>query len=251
MRKLIYILFLIFGYTAYSQSLSVFNVDITSYPFISANFYALDATGKPITNLSNFDFNIFENVTERTVTNVSCPEPNPPVELSSVLIMDASSSMNSDNLSFVKEAAKAWINGLPLGKSECAITAFNSINYLIQDFTTDRALLIDKANDFFADGDTDYNAALLANFSGGLLITKKAKYKRVIVLLTDGVSIQEPQTTQIIAEAQAQNVHIYVVTLHMNAPQCLKDIALQTGGLYFENVTTVNEARSTYQKLLI
>lgn len=53
-----------------------------------------------------------------------------------------------------------------------------------------------------------------------------------------------------VAEAKAQQCIIYCVTLGMAAPQCLKDIANQTGGLVFEKVTTIQEAEEIYKKIL-
>jgi len=36
----------------------------------------------------------------------------------------------------------------------------------------------------------------------------------------------------------------------MPAPKCIKDMTLNTGGQYFENISTIKEAQDTYQKLL-
>lgn len=54
-----------------------------------------------------------------------------------------------------------------------------------------------------------------------------------------------------VAEAKAQQCIIYCVTLGMAAPQCLKDIANQTGGLVFEKVTTIQEAEEIYKKFFL
>jgi len=37
-----------------------------------------------------------------------------------------------------KDAANAWIDGLPLGKSECALISFSDYGHIVQDFTTSR-----------------------------------------------------------------------------------------------------------------
>jgi hypothetical protein len=47
-----------------SQSLSIFDVDTSSFPTIRAKFYALEADGKQITNLSPTDFELLENGAE-------------------------------------------------------------------------------------------------------------------------------------------------------------------------------------------
>lgn len=159
-------------------------------------------------------------------------------------------SGNVPNINLAKEAARAWVNGLPSGKSECAITSFDDKNYLIQDFTTDRNKLLTGIDKLHPQGGTNYDAALLNPKAGGLLITNNGKYKRVIIFLSDGMPNYEPQTSKIIQEAKAQNVTIFGVTLGMPCPQNIKDFTTQTGGMWYENVTTLEQARQTYQQML-
>jgi len=97
MRKLVYILLFIISYTAYSQSLSLFNVDETNFPTIKANYYAFDETGYMITNLQPEHFIIKENGKYRTVKSISCPQPKEAISLSSVLVIDIPGSMCATN----------------------------------------------------------------------------------------------------------------------------------------------------------
>ncbi|PKL84745.1 MAG: hypothetical protein CVV22_11190 [Ignavibacteriae bacterium HGW-Ignavibacteriae-1] len=232
------------------QSLSLFDLDISNFPTIKAKFYAFDADGKQILNLSPSDFELMENGLKRTVTNVSCPTPAPPIAISSVLTIDVSGSMSGRGIANAKAASRAWVEGLPLGKSECAITAFDHLNYIIQDFTSDISKLLDGIDNLNAKGGTDYDVALINPLAGGLLVTQNAKFKRVIVFITDGKPNREPQTSKIIQEALSQDVVIYGVTLNMLCPQNIKDITTQTGGQWFENVTTIDEAVEVYRKIL-
>ncbi|MEI6090295.1 MAG: FISUMP domain-containing protein [bacterium] len=251
MRKTIYILLVLLSYTAYSQSLSVFNVDASNFPTMKASFFAFDADGKQITNLNASDFEIKENGIPRTVTYVSCPEPMPIVALSTVLVMDVSGSMCGEGLDIAKAAANAWINMLPLGKSECAISSFSDENYINQDFTIDKKKLIDGINSLICLNGTDYNAAMLNAMAGGVLIAKTGKFKRVIVFLSDGGPNAEPNTAQIISQANANNIAIYCVTIGMPSSQCMKDFSAQTGGLCFENIRTKEEAEQCYRNILM
>ena len=59
-----------------------------------------------------------------------------------------------------------------------------------------------------------------------------------------------PDVSTIVAEANKYNITIFAVTLDMPCPQCLWDITSQTGGACFENVSSVNEARKVYMKIL-
>ena len=233
-----------------AQSLIVFDIDAVSFPVVNAKFYALNEDNDQLLDLSPDDFEIYEDGMKREVLSVSCPEPVPPAAISSVLVMDVSGSMSGGMLNLAQEAGRAWINGLPLGKSECAITCFNSINNLVQDFTKDRNRLLEKIEALSADGGTDYDAGFINPFAGGLLVAKTGKYKKVLVFLTDGYPNFTPNIKAIVDEALKNDITIFCVTLNMKCPQCLYDIAQQTGGNCFENVSTVEEARTVYMKIL-
>jgi WD40 repeat protein len=157
---------------------------------------------------------------------------------------------STTNIDLAKAAARAWVNALPLGKSECAISSFDHVNYLNQDFTTDKSKLLNAINPLQPNGGTDYDAALIDPMAGGLLVSKKGKHQRVLIFLTDGIPMQYPQVNAIVNEAKNQNCIIYCVTLGMPAPQSVKDIADRTGGEYYENVTTVKEAENVYREIL-
>jgi len=252
--KNVFILFIfLLSTVAYSQSLSLFDIDATNFPTIRGKFYAFDGAGKQQRpNIG--ELSITENGTVRTITNVSCPPPQPPKAISSVLVFDVSGSMsrvigNSTNMDIAKAAARLWVNSLPLGISECAITSFDHTNYLLQDFTTDRLKLLNSISTLTPNGGTNYDAALLNPNAGGLLISQKGKYKKVIIFLTDG-SAPEPKKELIIQEANNQNCSIYCITVGISTPQVLKEIANQTGGQIFENVTSVKEVEEVYNRIL-
>ena len=251
MKKIIILIVLTFTYSAISQSLSVFDVDASNFPTIKAKFFAFDKDGKQITNLNPSDFEVNENGQQRSVTNVSCPAPQPPVALSSVLIFDVSGSMSSGppRIQSAKDAANAWIDGLPLGKSECALVSFNSYSNIVQDFTTSKDKLKVAIDKLTPNGGTDYNQALIDLPAGGLQIAKSGKYKKVVIFLTDGLS-NTTRVNEIIKFANDNQITIYAVTLDMPAPQSIKDMTTQTDGQYFENITTQKEAEYTYRKLL-
>ncbi|MEI6091168.1 MAG: choice-of-anchor D domain-containing protein [bacterium] len=243
----IFLLILLGRNNANSQGLSVFNIDASSFPNIKAKFFAFDADGKQITNLSPSDFTVTENGQPRVVTNVSCPEIKEPIALSSVLVIDISGSMDGLPLAMAKAAANVWIDMIPLGKSECAITSFNGSSFVNQDFTTNKAKLVSSLSYLTASDGTNYDAAFIGSNSGGIDVAKNGKHKRIIVFISDGGGLN---TDQIISEANSYNIGVYCVTLGYSAPQCLKDISQQTGGLCFENIMTVQEAEDCYRKIL-
>jgi len=245
---LIFLLFVAMTQMTFGQGINIFDIDTTNYPTIKAKFYAYDKDGNQA-RPSASELSITEDGVPRTITGVSCPASKPPIALSSVLVIDVSGSMKNSNINLAKVAATTWVNALPLGKSECAISSFDHSNYLNQDFTKDKTKLLAAINNLQANGGTDYDMAFLNPIAGGLLVSKKGKNKKVLVMLTDGQA-PSPQTQAIINEANNQNCVIFCVALGMPAPQPLKDIANQTGGQYFENVTSVQEAEEVYRKIL-
>ena len=253
MKSLLILCLLLSAQTLYSQSLSLFDIDASNFPVMKAKFFAFDAAGNQA-RPSSSELSLKENGVMRTITNINCPPSVPPKALSSVLVIDVSGSMSSGssgtaNIDLAKAAARAWVNGLPLGTSECAIASFDHSNYLNQDFTTNRSKLLNAIAPLTPQGGTDYDMALLNPMAGGLLVSKNGKHQKVIVFLTDGQA-GTPQITSIVSEANRQNCVIYCVTLGMSAPQSVKDIASQTGGQVFENVTSVQEAEDVYRKIL-
>ncbi len=248
MQKIILFLFLILIYQAGSQSLSVFDIDTTDFPIMRAKFYAFDSDGKQILGLQASDFEVTENDEQREVLNISCPTPQSPTAISSVLTIDVSGSMTGNSIEMAKEAAKSWVNALPLGKSECAITSFTSENQYIQDFTTNRNKLLQKLQTLSNYGDTDFNAAFINPIAGGLIVLEKAKHKKVMVLITDGYAAGNED--KILSKALSMDATFYCVTLGFNCPIMLKNIAEETGGMWFENITSIEEAKETYNKIL-
>ncbi len=234
---------------SFGQSLSVFDVDASNFPTIKAKFFAFDKDGNQLTNLNPSDFELKENGQPRIVTNVSCPDPQPPVALSSVLIFDVSGSMSGAPLDMEKAVANTWINMLPLGNSDCAITSFSDDNYINQDFTTNKSKLINGINSLGIICGTDYNAAMIDPAAGGILMAKTGKHKRIIIFLTDGQPNFEPRTQEIIDEAKANNIIIYCLSMYSPAHHTMIEFSNQTGGLYFENIKSQEEAEDALRKI--
>jgi uncharacterized protein with von Willebrand factor type A (vWA) domain len=163
---------------------------------MKAKFFAFDKDGKQLTPNAN-DFSLTENGQSRAILNVSCPNPQPPSPISSVLVFDVSGSMSGTPLDMVKAVANTWINMLPLGLSDCAITSFSDDNYINQDFTTNKNKLANGINSLSIIGGTDYNAAMIDPAAGGVLMAKTGKHKRIIIFLTDGQPNFEPRTQEI------------------------------------------------------
>jgi len=262
MRKFIYILFFIFGYTAYSQSLSVFNVDGSASPTIKANFYASDAVGNQITNLSNSDFRITENVQPRTVTNVSCTNPKPPQKVSIAMSIDVSGSMAySDSGEFPvelgKTTARALCNSVPMPPSEFALQTCDSKALIIQDFTTDRAKYLSKIYPIIAQGNNNFVEQLMNRLTGLLNIAKKGHYKRVAVLYTDAwwQALTNSELQACKDTCSKYNIQFYAVIYSrpeaepIGIKKSLQLLADATGGYLYDGITSTVAAEDIANRL--
>lgn len=141
------------------------------------------------------------------------------------------------------------VNSLSFVDNECAITSFDDGNYLNQDFTNDKSKLYQKIISLEPRGGTSFNAALIDMMAGSLLISKSGKNDKVIVLLTDGYA-DLSQLDEVIKAAHEQKCKIFVVTLGDSCPLVLKNVAISTGGLWFENIKSINEIENLYKLIL-
>jgi formylglycine-generating enzyme required for sulfatase activity len=138
---------------------------------------------------------------------------------------------------------------LPLGNSDCAITSFSDNNYINQDFTTNKNKLVNAINGLTIIGGTDYNAAMIDPAAGGVLIAKTGKHKRIIIFLTDGQPNFEPRIQEIIDEANKNNITIYCLSINRPVHHTMIELSNQTGGLYFENITSKEQAEDALRKI--
>ncbi|MBM2816971.1 MAG: Choice-of-anchor protein [Ignavibacteria bacterium] len=256
-KLLLYMLILValFGSNndSYAASLTVFNIDASRFPTMKADYLAFDDNGAQLTNLTEKDIVITELNKKRKILKISCPKIKIPEAISTVLTIDKSGSMGFDGssrISAAKAAAKAWVKLMPAYSSECAITTFNGNNYLNQEFTNDKKRLNLALDIISPGGGTDFNAALIDSAAGAILVAKKGKNRKVIVFLSDGQPNKPPEEEKIINLAKENNITIYSIALCMVAPDCMKRFAEQTGGAWFENINTQEEAEDIYRKIL-
>jgi len=209
-------------------------------------YFAKNATSIKSLNLS--DVNVFEADIPVNVLSVTCPPATPAGRVSSVLTIDVSGSMSrgGPNITLAKAAAEAWISALG-DTSECAITSFDHRSFLNMDFTSNLENLLNTLPTLVPRGGTDYQLGFNHPLNGGLSIAKNGKYKRVMVFLTDGFGVLNP--TEIINRANEDSITVYCVSLGLSMPDVLRNISEKTGGLWFENVTTVDEAVLAYKRI--
>jgi formylglycine-generating enzyme required for sulfatase activity len=245
------IILLFAGYLAVdarAQSLTVFDVDAQSYPTMRAKFHAFDSQGIILYGLTPGDFLLYENGEERLVVDIQCPTPGDPRQLSAVLTMDVSGSMDEGRLALARAAAYAWIDAFPPGNSECAVTSFTTSNALQQDFTNDRELLRAAVDRLRAGGGTSFDAALIDPFAGAFPIVQRGKFHKVVVLLTDGKAFGSEAA--ILATARQAGAQVFCVTIGEDTPDLLRHLCDETGGRYFSRVMSREDILRIYRSIL-
>ena len=231
-----------------AQQLTLFNIDTSSYPVIKANFFAIDGFESQITTLKKEDVFIKENSINQQVLKVVNPVAVKPKQISLVLTVDISGSMETEYMKLAKSAATAIAKKIPLDVSECAVTSFDDISFVNTDFTRDRNKLLQTIQALTPDGGTDYNKGFTKADAGGLDILKNGLHEKVLIFLTDGYGDVDPSA--IIQKAQGMGARIYVITLGMNAPDELKRVVKATQGTYYENVVSEQEINAIYLSIL-
>lgn len=264
----------------YSQSIKIENVVTTNFPTLRAEFRLLDANGDEVRSLSDTDLQLKDLGITTPFTSPTCPPDESRFSL--VLIFDASSSMdkNISNESYdppsrhtvIKNVAKKFIQQLPVGQFECAIGVFSKDFRYDQslNFTTDKDSLINATNYRLVNA-TNYNAGFLGykeNDEGGAFkFIKNAKYKPVIIFMTDGYHQENQQhgaiqTATIIQKAQETNTTIFSLSigppspdpgdasLDPNSKEKLKLISQSTNGKYYDNLLNESQIQDIYSEIL-
>ncbi|MGC8956253.1 MAG: choice-of-anchor D domain-containing protein [Candidatus Kapaibacteriota bacterium] len=270
---LVAFLFVPFYNEIFSQQLKITEVFSETYPIITLEFKVWDKDGNEVRNYSVNDLQVLENSIERAIQSVSCP-PVGQTKFSLILTIDISYSMSEPStipgktkMDVVREAARNAINSLPKDSTrwEAAITLFDYENELIRDFTNSKWWLNKGLDTFLLNprSGTDYNAAFLyswTNRPGALLIARKAKYKPVVIFLTDGKhegrSTPPPSRVniwvgEILDSARKYDVTIYAITLGFPVPQELNTICTGTPyGQAYQSVPNDQELSNLYSNIL-
>ena len=146
---------------------------------VNLNVRVTDSAGKLIPNLSQADFQIFENNIEQQVVRFE-PVTSP---VSVVLLLDASGS-TKEHWKIIKKAAKKFIETLS-PNTPIAVAAFTRRFMVICDFSCDRQTLkerIDKTKNL-SSGTAFYDAT----WSTLNLFKEVKEQRKAIVMMTDGV----------------------------------------------------------------
>lgn len=239
-----------------AQSLTLFNVDISGFPQVSAEYILRDRSGAIVTDADPANFTLTENGLPVTLFQTECPPFPPPAPITALLVCDRSGSMNyrirddgPTRFDLLKTGVAAFIRGTTfIPPTTVGISSFNESALIVRDFTADTASLLNAVNGLRANDGTDYNPAFLDPIAGGvrMLASMPETPQRHLIFITDGQPLNDVETDRIIAEAAAAHITVHVITLAMPMHAALQEIALATGGLTFANVVDAETLKGIY-----
>ncbi len=238
MKKLAIIICLLAGASLYSQkSLSIIDYNIDDFPVVSARFFAYGNDNKPVLNYTRQQFEISDNGSPMQVNNVSCENQAVVENKSIVLAIDLGMShvfLDSSHFNFGISVAQEIVKLINLGESECAITSFDFVSYLQQDFTTNQNLLLTSFTGLEYKNSSFFDAGFLYELTGALDIAARGVNNRSIILITDGNGSLDEKAT--IDFAKKNGISIFVLTLYRTANDRLRNVCSSTGGNWLDSV---------------
>jgi Ca-activated chloride channel homolog len=189
-----------------------------------------DSNGKPVSNLKQNIFKIFEDGIEQPISFFETEE----TPFAAVVLLDTSGSMEN-RISLARASAINFLNGLR-GEDQAAIYSFDSKVNLIQDFSTSRDVS-DKLFDVKAYGFTVLNDAV---YKAAEELAKRPEKRKAIVILSDGMDTKSGKSAdKALKLALATNTTIYTVDMSTigdkDRPQSvavLKNFAEKSGGKF-------------------
>lgn len=246
---------------------SVTNIITDDFPIVKVNFTATTPAGVPYQNLRAEDFTVIENGLNMTPNlQLNCIESEEPAELSILLILDKSGSMDTNpddgirRWDWVVEGARKFVESIDfVGRTKIAITTFSGLNSvnLIADFTNDKDFLIQSVDDVLPFGPTYYLPPLIddVNFNAVKLLSEQpTDMNRIVVFLTDGLpepkEVTDNRFDEVIQQFSENNIQMYSITLSMPLPSFLSKISQETGGKSFA-VYEREELSDIYQLIAI
>lgn len=211
----------------------------------------MDRRNKFVTDLTQNDFQVFEDGREQRITYFST-QANLPLRIG--MLLDTSNSIR-ERLHFEQDAAIAFLyNVIRRGQDEAFVMTFDDEPEVIQDYTGDMSQLSEVIEKQNAGGGTALNDAIYAaseRLMDAPTPSPNPDIRRILVLISDGDdNLSDHALSDAIQMADRAGVSIYTISTNndwvevdtTSAPQklqysegdkILKELANETGGRAF------------------
>ena len=198
-----------------------------------------DKSDKLVGDLAKESFTVYEDGTPQTIRDFLL-EDRP---ITMAIVLDSSGSIR-DAMPEVHQAAAGFVETLR-PQDKALVIDFDDKVFLLQDLTSDQALLKDAVSSTEALGSTALYDALHAAFRK----LRGIEGRKAIILLTDGDDTSSQFSyNRILEEAKAQSVILYGIGLGDVKKSVLKEFSDTTGGRAFF-VTKASQLAEVYRKI--
>lgn len=195
--------------TAPPIRMQITGINRSEFPTVVVNANVFDRVGQPILGLGIDNFavvgQLINNMRVVKVENVT----DDSLSFSVVLAIDTSGSMTGSPIENTIIAAKSFINNI--GPNDpVAIVTFDNRARLVQDFTTDKALLNQTIDTLSYGGETAlYDGSLLAVTTAG----NSPVPRRAVIILSDGQEYRASLSAREAALTEGLNIGVPVYTI--------------------------------------
>lgn len=211
-----------------------FTYDVTR---VNVLFTVTDKRGRFVTDLTQNDFQVFENKKPQKILEFTAESDLP---LRIAILVDTSNSIR-ERFRFEQEAAIQFLSkALRPGQDHAIIVGFDSVPQIQTELTGDLEVLSKSLRDMRPGGGTSLYDAIFYTCQDRLAKDQPLyKFRHAMVILSDGDDTQSMKTRdQALEMAQKTDVVIYTISTNisrMTTPgdKVLKYYAEETGGLSF------------------
>lgn len=226
--------------TLFAQSgIVLHKYDITNYPTVKSEIYVFDkGVNYPLQSYNISSFAVLDNGIVPNNLNFVNPNQNLLANASIDLVFDLGlatlETQSIDRFKIGKDFIRNFVALVDSNDIELALTSFDAINYINQDFTFTKSNILKSLVTLTPSGNSVLDQAFIDKPAGATEILKNAKYPKNLILITDGTLLIDKQ--KILDEITTQNIKVFIGVIGTYIGDDLKDIALQSGGWYVENI---------------
>ncbi len=199
-------------------------------------FAVTDKKGRFITNLTQDDFQVFENKKPQKILEFTS-ESDLPLRLA--ILIDTSNSIR-DRFKFQQEAATNFINSVVRKQDKAMIVSFDTAAELVADLTGDTQVLENAVRNLRPGGGTAlYDAIFFACKEKLIRDQPMYKFRRAIVILSDGDDNESRYSRdQALEMAQRADTVLYTISTNIThieteGDKVMRYFAEETGGASF------------------
>ena len=199
----------------------------------------LDKRGIPVIDLTQKDFEVFEDGQRQNITYF-LQGNRPPLRIG--LVLDTSNSARRQ-IEFERDAAGEFVFQILTGRSspnQIFLETFDASSSILQDFTNDPEILNEKISNLKAGGGKAvYDAIYYACRERMLKTGTPSDTRRVLVLVSDGVDVQSHHSLdEAISMAHLAETAIYTIAnvaygFSNDGDKILEELSRDTGGRAF------------------